>query len=70
MKCYKDVMLKKMLEKKWRPVELSINYVQSELLGPRGAFLATGYILLVFYAERIQGAPTCYSPFFDVGVVQ
>ena len=24
MKCYKDVMLKKMLEKKWRSVELSI----------------------------------------------
>ena len=53
MKCYKDVMLKKMLEKKWQSVELSINYVESELLGPRGAFLATGYILLVFYAERI-----------------
>ena len=28
-------------------------YVESELLGPRGAFLATGYILLVFYTERI-----------------
>ena len=51
MKCYKHVMLKKMLEKKWRSVELV--YVESELLGPRGAFLATGYILLVFYAERI-----------------
>ena len=54
MKCYKHVMLKKMLEKKWRAVELSIiSYVESELLGPRGAFLATGYILLVFYAEKI-----------------
>ena len=54
MKCYKDVKAK---EIGWKEVAIRVslyNYIESELLGPRGAFLAAGYdILPVFYAERI-----------------